>query len=191
MNSDEIRVVLEQHKLWLNTEGGKKADLRGADLRGADLQGAGLQGADLEGAALEGANLGGANLREADLREADLREADLLWADLRGVDLRGADLRGADLRGANLRGADLREADLRGADLDISSFPLWCGGAKFKCGPKLIYQLLAHVCTLDFDDSEGIKELILPFARKSHRAKGLGLVDEKKASPIKKAEGEE
>jgi len=117
MNRDEIRVVLEQHKLWLNNEGGEEADLRGADLRRADL------------------------------------------------------------RGADLLGADLREADLREADLDLSSFPLWCGGAQFKCDPKLIYQLLAHICTLEFDNSEGIKELMMPYARKSHRAKDLGLVE--------------
>jgi hypothetical protein len=132
MNSDEIRVVLEQHKLWLNNEGGEEADLRRADLQGADL---------------------------------------------RGADLRGADLRGANLQRADLQGADLQRADLQEADFDFSSFPLWCGGAKFKCDPKLIYQLLAHICTLDFDNSEGIKELILPFAKKSHRAKDLGLVD--------------
>ena len=104
-----------------------------------------------------------ANLREADLREANLREADL---------------REANLRGADLHGADLSKADLRGADLDFSCFPLWCGGSKFKCDTRLVYQLLAHICTLDFPDDEGIKELIMPFAVKSHRAKDLGLKEE-------------
>ena len=122
----------------------------------------------------------------ADLREADLREADLLGANLRGANLREANLREADLReanllGANLRRADLREADLRGADLDFTSFPLWCGCAHFKCDQKLVYQLLAHICTLDFDDTEGIQELVLPFAIKSHRAKDLGLIGDEKA----------
>ena len=74
--------------------------------------------------------------------------------------------------------ADLRGADLRGADLDFSCFPLWCGGSKFKCDTKLVYQLLAHICTLEFDDAEGIKDLIMPFALKSHRAKDLGLEEE-------------
>ena len=92
-----------------------------------------------------------------------------------------ADLREADLLGANLRRADLREADLRGADLDFTSFPLWCGCAHFKCDQKLVYQLLAHICTLDFDDTEGIQELVLPFAIKSHRAKDLGLIGDEKA----------
>ena len=114
----------------------------------------------------------------ANLREADLREADLRWANLREADLRGADLRWADLRRANLREADLREADLRGADLDFSCFPLWCGGSKFQCDTKLVYQLLAHICTLEFDDAEGIKTLIMPFAVKSHRAVDLGLKEE-------------
>ena len=101
-----------------------------------------------------------ANLKEADLRRANLREADLRWADLNGADLRKV---------------DLREADLSGADFDFSCFPLWCGGSKFKCDTKLVYQILAHICTLEFDDTEGIKNLIMPFAVKSHRAVDLGL----------------
>jgi hypothetical protein len=40
---------------------------------------------------------------------------------------------------------------------------------------------MAHICTLDFDNSEGIKELMLPFAIKSHRAKDLGLIGDEKA----------
>ena len=114
--------------------------------------------ANLRWADLLEANLGGVDLREANLSEADLREAYLSWADLRG--------------------ADLTEADLRGANLDFSCFPLWCGGAKFKCDTKLVYQLLAHICTLDFPDDEGIKDLIMPFAVKSHRAVDLGLKEE-------------
>ena len=119
-----------------------------------------------------------ADLRDADLRGANLRWADLREADLREADLREADLSRADLSKADLREADLRWADLREADLDFSCFPLWCGGSKFKCDAKLVYQLLAHICTLDFDDTEGIKELIMPFAVKSHRAEDLGLREE-------------
>ena len=110
----------------------------------------------------------------ADLREADLRRADLRWANLREADLSEADLSEADLRWA-----DLRWADLRWADFDFSCFPLWCGGSKFKCDTRLVYQLLAHICTLDFPDDEGIKELIMPFAQKSHRAQDLGIRDKK------------
>ena len=80
---------------------------------------------------------------------------------------------------ADLRGADLSWADLCGANFDFSCFPLWCGGSRFKCDTKLVYQILAHICTLDFPDDEGIKELIMPFAQKSHRAQDLGIRDKK------------
>ena len=115
---------------------------------------------------------------KANLRWANLSGADLSWADLSEANLSEANLSGADLSWADLRRADLSEADLRGANLDFSCFPLWCGGAKFKCDTKLVYQLLAHICTLEFDDTEGIKNLIMPFAVKSHRAVDLGLKEE-------------
>ena len=164
MTSEEIEKVLDLHKKWCNNgQNGKKADLSRADLSRANLREADLCGADL--------------------READLRGADLRWANLRGADLREANLREADLREADLHKADLREADLRKANLyeanlDFSCFPLWCGGSDFKCDMRLIYQLLANICTLDFEDAEGIKELIRPFAVKSHRAEDLGLKEE-------------
>ncbi len=37
MNKDELKSILEQHRLWVEGNGGKRADLRGADLREADL----------------------------------------------------------------------------------------------------------------------------------------------------------
>ena len=104
--------------------------------------------------------------------------AELRWADLRGAELSEAELSEANLSGADLRWANLIEAELRGANLDFSCFPLWCGGSKFKCDTKLVYQFLAHICTLEFDDTEGIKDLIMPFAVKSHRAVDLGLKEE-------------
>ena len=165
MSSEELKKILELHALWLSDNGGRRADLRDADLREANLQRADLRDA---------------NLRDADLQMADLQWADLRWADLRRADLRDADLREANLQRADLRDADLKMADLRDADLDYSCFPLWSGGSRFKCDLKLVYQLLAHICTLDFDDTEGIKELVLSFAIKSHRAKALGLIGDEK-----------
>ena len=82
MSKDELKIVLEQHRLWLDSNGGKRADLRGVD----------LQRADLEGANLRYANLQGANLRYANLQGADLRYVDLRYVDLQGADLRGANL---------------------------------------------------------------------------------------------------
>jgi hypothetical protein len=77
MDRDELKTVLEQHALWLKSQGGARADLRDADLRGAYLRGADLRDADLRDADLRGAYLRGADLRDADLRDADLRGADL------------------------------------------------------------------------------------------------------------------
>ena len=129
----DLKKILEEHLLWLNGKGGRRADLRDAnlcdaDLRGANLRGANLRGADLRDADLSGANLFGANLRGADLRDADLSDADLSGADLRDANLRGADLSGADLRDANLRGADLSGASMDQMIWDIHTafYPLQC-----------------------------------------------------------------
>ena len=94
----DLKKILDEHLLWLNGEGGSRADLRGANLFGA--------------------NLSDADLRGANLSDADLRGANLSCANLRGADLSGADLSCANLRGANLSGADLSCANLRGASMD-------------------------------------------------------------------------
>ena len=69
MTQEELKVILENHKHWLNEDcdGWKemKANLSGADLRGADLRGANLSGANLSGADLRGADLSGADLSYA------------------------------------------------------------------------------------------------------------------------------
>ena len=109
----DLKKILDEHLLWLNGEGGSRANLSNADLRDANLRGANLSNADLRCANLSNADLFGANLRNADLRNADLRDADLSNADLRG-----ANLSNADLCGANLRGANLSNADLCGASID-------------------------------------------------------------------------
>ena len=73
MTQEELNVILDKHKKWLNDEeGGERANLNGADLcraylHGANLGGANLNGADLCRADLCGANLGGANLNGAAL----------------------------------------------------------------------------------------------------------------------------
>ena len=110
MRQEELNKILEDHKNWLDGNGGKRADLRGADLRWAGLQG----------------------------------------------------------------------ADLQGADLDFSVWPLWCGSKGVIVDIKIVRQLLAHVACLTCDDPEfaEVIALIMPYAKKSHRAKDLGLVEE-------------
>jgi len=117
MNAIELKVILDQHKLWIESgrKKGKLADLQGANLGGANLQDAHLEGANLRGARLQGANLQGANLQGANLQVANLH-----GADLGGANLHAADLGGANLGGANLGGANLRVADLEGATFDLN-----------------------------------------------------------------------
>ena len=130
MNEDELKSMLEQHRLWLDSNGGKRANLRGADLEGTNLRDANLQGADL-----------------------------------RGVDLRDADMRGVDLRRA---------------DLDYSCLPLWCGSKGMIVDRRIAAQIAAHFCVLDCDDADyrAARTAILEFARTSHRAMDLGLLEE-------------
>ena len=116
MDATELKVILDQHKLWI--ESGRKKG------KSANLQGAYLQSANLEGANLQSANLEGANLQSADLRSANLEGVNLESANLEGADLRGADLRGANLEGANLQSANLEGANLLDAHLQDATFDL-------------------------------------------------------------------
>ena len=114
----DLKKILDEHLLWLNGEGGSRADLRGANLRDADLSCANLSDADLSCANLSFANLSNANLFGANLRGANLRDADLRGADLSFANLSDANLRDADLRGANLSCANLSFANLSCASMD-------------------------------------------------------------------------
>ncbi|WP_334328109.1 pentapeptide repeat-containing protein [Gilliamella apicola] len=134
MNSNEMNKILEQHKIWLTSNGKNgcqielAADLSYRKIIAADLRCAGLMDCNLSHAKLSYSNLKGAglcfcNLKNADLRYANLSHANMYRANLQSANLRGADLRGADLNTADLRGADLSNADLRGVnlrDVDLS-----------------------------------------------------------------------
>ena len=118
----DMKSVLKRHALWVNGDGGSRADLSGANLRYADLSDANLSGANLSYANLRDANLSDANLSyadpgDADLSHANLRDANLSFANLSDADLSYANLRGANLGYANLSYADLSGAYLSGANL--------------------------------------------------------------------------
>ena len=49
----DLKKILDEHLLWLNGEGGSRADLSGANLRDADLRGADLSFANLSGASMD------------------------------------------------------------------------------------------------------------------------------------------
>lgn len=115
MDIIEINKILEQHELWLESDGRKGTH--------ANLSGVDLSGANLEGVNFEGANLYSVNLKRTNLKEANLSWANLLWANLEGANLSGANLSDVDLSGANLSFAALIRADLtlsnlHGANLD-------------------------------------------------------------------------
>ena len=116
---EELKEILEQHKLWLDSDGkkGKRAYLSSVNLRYATLTDANLTMADLSGADLTFADLTSANLTGADLTDVDLSFAHLTRADLTNTDLSGANLTGANLTSASLTDAVLTDADLSGADL--------------------------------------------------------------------------
>ena len=62
MTKDELKVILDNHRLWLGgKEGGVRADLSGANLEGANLHSAYLRDANLNGVDLSGVDLSGAS----------------------------------------------------------------------------------------------------------------------------------
>ena len=128
ITKEELKTILEQHKLWLDSNGkeGKCADLTRADLTGADLSGANLRCAYLTGADLYGANLRCTDLTGVNLANTDLRRAALTGADLSGAALTCANLSGATLYGANLSDVDLTGTDLTGADLSGTALTCAC-----------------------------------------------------------------
>ena len=122
MEREKLNEILENHKLWLNNEGGACANLKGVNLRGVNLRGVDLRYANLYDADLKNANLRDADLRCTHLRYANLKGANLMgtnlkYADLRYVNLNYTNLYGANLSSANLRYANLRNTDLNSADL--------------------------------------------------------------------------
>ena len=80
MTPEQLKEVLAQHTLWLDTDGkeGEKAYLACADLNEAYLACADLNEANLERANLNEANLIRANLEGANLYKAKLKGA-VLW----------------------------------------------------------------------------------------------------------------
>lgn len=123
MEKEKLDKILENHKLWLNGEGGECANLRGADLRYANLYNIDLRCA----------NLNSADLNSADLRCANLRGANLNSANLNSVNLSGASLYNANLRGASLYNANLYSSNLNNANLNNVKTNMYTIGYNLAC----------------------------------------------------------
>ena len=136
---DKLQVALEQHKLWLATNGGQGArfvaiklgidlrdvDLRDAQLSHADLSNAQMSGANLSGSYMRKTNLSGSYMHNTNLSAVDLVEADLSCAKLNGANLYNADLRSANLSNVNLTSANLSEANLTNVNLSCARGINW------------------------------------------------------------------
>lgn len=156
MDSYKLKLILENHKHWLNH------DCDGWENMRASLQDANLQGADLQGATLCSANLQGANLQYADLRDANLRDANLF--------------------DANLYDADLQGADMLGVDIDYSCLPLWCGSLSANFDSRQLKQIAYHLVKAGLQSKnstdEDRRELskLIDYANGFHRAQECGVI---------------
>lgn len=105
MNAMELREILEQHRLWLNGKGGKRADLSHAGLSHVDLSYTDLSFADLSYSDLSYANLSYANMRYTNMCYTSLVFADMSYVSLHYADMWGASLYGAKLDNVTHNGA--------------------------------------------------------------------------------------
>lgn len=112
LSREALESVLAEHRAFVATHRGRRANLTFHDLSGLDLRGRKLGGINLTGSCLRGTLLSGADLTDGNLFGADLSEADMTEASLVGADLRGVLLRDAKLARCNLTRADLREGVL-------------------------------------------------------------------------------
>ena len=94
MKAEDLKIVLEQHELWIDSEGkeGSRADLRGKDLSGANLRFAYLTGASFAGANLTDADLSGANLIRTQMPEGFINKQKIKVQKVGETELSGPDM---------------------------------------------------------------------------------------------------
>lgn len=181
MDSDKLKLILKNHKHWINRDCDGWENMR-ASLQGANLKDADLRGVNLQGASLCGTNLRGANLCNANLCGASSCLADLCGANLQGAYMPFTDLRGANLFDANLYDANLQGADLRGADIDYSCLPLWCGSLSANFDSRQLKQIAYHLVKAGLQSTnatdEDRRELskLIDYANGFHRVQECGRI---------------
>src|ERR1700686_2000919 len=99
LSPDEIKRLLAEHRLYLETEyhQGHRANFSSADLTGRDFSGLNLRGIKMDRAVLRGADFTGAHLQSANLVGALAEQACFDRADLSRARLSGANLVSASL----------------------------------------------------------------------------------------------
>lgn len=152
LNNDQLQIILEEHKLWLKTNGkeGKQAELSRTDLSNRNLSFANLERAILSASNLTNAKLINANLNKAILRKTLLIKANLNYAYLSGATLTSADLQNASCVKTMFEEALINKARFDGAELDSTNF------INVFTGQQSIEELLEnaekHNLILDEDD---------------------------------------
>src|SRR5438874_5170782 len=108
LSAAEIEEMLEEHRLYLETEyhEGHRANFASADLSGQDFSGLNLRGIKMDRAVLRGADFTGAHLQRANLIGTISEAARFNRADLTGARLSGANLVSASLENACLANSD-------------------------------------------------------------------------------------
>lgn len=117
MTKNQIKKMLEQQKLYVETNGkqGKEICERDVDLRHMNAEGINLTGAYFRGCNLQGVNFSGSNLSEVRFDEANLR-----GANLSGTTLFRACFSDTQISGANFQGANFHSVDLCAARRQLS-----------------------------------------------------------------------
>lgn len=133
MDLVKISTLLEEHKIWLNTEGvsGNRALLDGENLQQFDLSNVDLSHAILKNVNFIRANLSGAklcnaylvnsNLSYSNFKNADLSYANLSNTNLESVNFTEANLQGIILQNSFLVNGDLTRTNIIGADISQSN----------------------------------------------------------------------
>ena len=145
MLQDDINVIINQHKLWLNDDKcGKRADfsesnLINVNLSDMDLRYIDFSGSDLSGCDFSNSDLRGCNLISCDLSYGNFNGCDLRYTDLRGSDLSNCKLTNCDFRGSDLYNSNLKDSDISDSDIRFLSS---ANGIELACINAGIYQVV-------------------------------------------------
>ena len=118
----ELDSIFEQHKLWLENQGGERAQLCNADLSHRVLQNIDLRCANLIRTNFSGSDLSGSNMSEADITYADFSHANLNNTIFRDADLRNTKMSYTQMLNVDLYRADLFRTDFSHANLSTGTF---------------------------------------------------------------------